>query len=49
MVDQSNLGLDPGRASGSEIDGVFRIRFNRKLDDIGAAEDRLVDWIDKNT
>jgi hypothetical protein len=34
MVDQANLGLDPGRASGSENGGVFRIRFHRKLDDI---------------
>ncbi len=48
MVDQANIGIAPGTAFGSGADGYFRICFNRKLDDIRTAADRLVDWIGKN-
>ncbi len=48
MVDHANVGVAPGAAFGSGTDDFFRICFNRKLDDIAAAADRLVSWIDKN-
>lgn len=42
MVDNANIGLAPGTAFGSGTEGFFRICFNRKLDDIALAADRLV-------
>jgi aspartate/methionine/tyrosine aminotransferase len=45
MVDQANVGLAPGTAFGAGADGFFRICFNRKLDDISEAADRLCKWI----
>ncbi len=49
MVDQVSLGIAPGSAFGQGADSYFRICFNRKLDDISSAADRLVSWISKNT
>lgn len=45
MVDHANVGLAPGTAFGAGADGFFRICFNRKLDDISEAADRLCNWI----
>jgi aspartate/methionine/tyrosine aminotransferase len=48
MVDQANIGIAPGVAFGDGAESYFRICFNRKLDDIHTAADRLVDWVVKN-
>ena len=48
MVDQANIGVAPGAAFGNGADSYFRICFNRKLDDIRTAADRLADWVGKN-
>ncbi len=48
MVDQANIGVAPGAAFGNGADSYFRICFNRKLDDIRIAADRLADWVGKN-
>ncbi len=45
MVDHVNVGLAPGTAFGAGANGFFRICFNRKLDDISQAADRLCHWI----
>lgn len=48
MVDQVGIGIAPGIAFGRDADSYFRICFNRKLDDIQLAADRLMSWVDKN-
>lgn len=48
MVEQANVGIAPGVAFGENGDSYFRICFNRKLDDIHSAADRLVTWIGEN-
>jgi aspartate/methionine/tyrosine aminotransferase len=45
MVDRANVGLAPGTAFGAGAEGFFRICFNRKLDNIAAAAERLSNWI----
>lgn len=45
IVDKANVGLAPGTAFGAGADGFFRVCFNRKLDDISVAAERLSNWI----
>ncbi len=49
MVDHANIGLAPGTAFGRGADNYFRICFNRKLEDIQLAAERLVRWIEDYT
>jgi aspartate/methionine/tyrosine aminotransferase len=45
IVDEANVGLAPGSAFGTVSQGFFRICFNRKLDDVSLAANRLSNWI----
>jgi aspartate/methionine/tyrosine aminotransferase len=43
ILDQAKVGLAPGSAFGGE--GYFRLCFNRKLDQVEEAANRLAEWI----
>ena len=43
ILDQAKVGLAPGSAFGGE--GYFRLCFNRRLDQIEEAANRLAEWI----
>ena len=45
IVDKANVGLAPGTAFGPGSDGYFRVCFNRRLDQVEDAADRLAKWI----
>ena len=45
MVDHAGIGIAPGIAFGKEAEGYFRICFNRSIDEIQLASERLVSWI----
>lgn len=47
IVDKAKVGLAPGTAFGPGSDGFFRICFNRRLDQVEDAADRLAHWISK--
>ncbi|MEX0956999.1 MAG: pyridoxal phosphate-dependent aminotransferase [Rhizobiaceae bacterium] len=45
IVDNAGVGLAPGSAFGDGADAFFRLCFNRRLDQIEQAADRLAGWI----
>ncbi|GAB5506589.1 MAG: pyridoxal phosphate-dependent aminotransferase [Rhizobiaceae bacterium] len=45
IVDRARVGLAPGSAFGEGADAYFRLCFNRRLDHIEQAAERLADWI----
>jgi aspartate/methionine/tyrosine aminotransferase len=45
IVDRTGVGLAPGAAFGPGGESGFRLCFNRRLDDIEAAGERLASWI----
>ena len=45
IVEEANVGLAPGIAFGASAEGFFRVCFNRKLDDVSLAAERLSNWI----
>lgn len=45
MIDNAKIGVAPGIAFGKTSEGFFRLCFNRNLDDIQVAADRLVTWV----
>ena len=47
IVDKANVGLAPGTAFGPGSEGFFRVCFNRRLDDIEAAAERLAHWVSR--
>ncbi|MGE0502125.1 MAG: pyridoxal phosphate-dependent aminotransferase [Rhizobiaceae bacterium] len=47
IVDEANVGLAPGTAFGPGGEGMFRICFHRRLDEVEEAASRLAAWIRK--
>jgi aspartate/methionine/tyrosine aminotransferase len=47
IIDQANVGLAPGAAFGPDGEGFFRLCFNRRLDQIEEAADRLARWLSR--
>ena len=47
IIDEANVGLAPGTAFGAGGARHFRLCFNRRLDQIDEAADRLSNWIRK--
>lgn len=45
LVDSTGIGLAPGTAFGPEGQGFFRLCFNRRLDQIEDAAERIAGWI----
>jgi len=45
IVDRTGVGLAPGTAFGPGGEAFFRVCFNRRLDHIETAADRLAEWI----
>jgi aspartate/methionine/tyrosine aminotransferase len=45
MVDRANVGLAPGSAFGTGGEPYFRLCFNRRLDQLEEAAERLAKWI----
>jgi aspartate/methionine/tyrosine aminotransferase len=45
MVDRANVGLAPGSAFGAGGEPYFRLCFNRRLDQLEEAAERLAKWI----
>lgn len=45
IVDRAGVGLAPGTAFGAGGEAFFRVCFNRRLDQIETAADRLAEWI----
>lgn len=49
LVDEAGIALSPGTAFGSAGAGFMRICYARSADQLTAAMDRLVNWMDKKT
>ncbi|WP_454815553.1 pyridoxal phosphate-dependent aminotransferase [Labrys neptuniae] len=47
IVDQANVGLAPGTAFGAGGEGFMRLCYLRSPEQLQAATQRLVDWLDK--
>ncbi|KFB11178.1 pyridoxal phosphate-dependent aminotransferase [Nitratireductor basaltis] len=45
LVDSTGIGLAPGTAFGAEGEGYFRLCFNRRLDQIEVAAEKIAEWI----
>jgi aspartate/methionine/tyrosine aminotransferase len=45
IVDRANVGVAPGIAFGPDGEGFFRLCFNRRLDQVEEAADRLARWM----
>lgn len=47
IIDEANVGLAPGAAFGPDGEGSFRLCFNRRLDQIEEAGERLGRWLER--
>ncbi|HTV68243.1 MAG TPA: pyridoxal phosphate-dependent aminotransferase [Rhizobiaceae bacterium] len=45
IIDEANVGLAPGTAFGAGGEGLFRLCFHRRLDQLEDAADRLANWL----
>ena len=45
IIDEAKVGLAPGSAFGPDGEGFFRLCFNRRLDQIEEAAQRLGNWL----
>ncbi len=46
IIDKAHVALAPGSAFGDNADSFFRLCFNRRLDQVEQAADRLAAWIE---
>lgn len=47
IIDEANVGLAPGTAFGAGGEGLFRMCFHRRLDQLEDAADRLAGWLNR--